>query len=50
MELFQEKFSESNYRITVKNEALRVEKVISVEIKEGKEAVFADLELENKDK
>ena len=44
----QEKLQAGNYRVTVKNELLGVEKVITVEIKEGKETVLTDVQLETK--
>ena len=44
----QEKLQAGNYRITVKNEELGVEKVMTVEIKEGKETVLTDVQLEMK--
>ncbi len=44
--LAQEKLQAGNYRITVKNELLGVEKVMTVEIKEGKETVLTDVQLE----
>ena len=44
----QEKLQAGNYRITIQNELLGVEKVMNVEIKNGKEAVFADVQLETK--
>jgi serine/threonine protein kinase len=44
----QEKLQAGNYRIMVKNELLGVEKVMTVEIKEGKETVLTDVQLEMK--
>lgn len=44
----QEKLQAGNYRITIKNELLGVEKVMTVEVKEGKEVVLTDVQLEMK--
>lgn len=44
----QEKLQAGNYRITVKNDLLGVEKVMTVEVKEGKETVLTDVQLEMK--
>jgi serine/threonine-protein kinase len=44
----QEKLQSGNYRITIKNEVLNVEKVMTVEIKDGKETVLTDVQLEMK--
>ena len=44
----QEKLQAGNYRITMKNELLGVEKTMTVEIKEGREAVLTDVQLETK--
>ena len=43
--LNQEKLQAGHYRITVKNDLLGVEKVMNVEIKEGKETVLTDIQL-----
>lgn len=46
--IYQEKIPAGNYRVTIKNELLGVEKVMTVEIKEGKEVVLTDVKLEVK--
>jgi serine/threonine-protein kinase len=44
----QEKLQAGNYRVTIKNDLLGVEKVMNVVIKEGKEEVLTDVKLEIK--
>ncbi len=44
----QEKLPAGNYRVTIKNEFLGVEKVMNLEVKEGKEIVLTDVKLEIK--
>ncbi len=46
--IHQEKIPAGNYRVTVKNDLLGVEKVMTVEIKEGKEVVLTDVKLDVK--
>jgi serine/threonine protein kinase len=46
--LSQEKIPAGNYRVTVKNELLGVEKVMNVVIQDGKEVVLTDIKLEVK--
>jgi len=46
--IHQEKLPAGNYRVTIKNEFLGVEKVMNLEVKEGKEIVLTDVKLEIK--
>ncbi len=44
----QEKLPAGNYRVTIRNELLGVEKVMNIVVKEGKEVVLTDVKLEMK--
>ena len=44
--VYQEKLPAGHYNITVRNDLLSVEKTFQVEVQEGKEAVFSDLQLD----
>jgi serine/threonine protein kinase len=44
----QEKLPAGNYRVTIRNELLGVEKVMNIVVKEGKEVVLTDVKLEIK--
>ena len=46
--IYREKLPAGNYKIMIKNEVLGIEKTIQVEIKEGKEENFPDLQLDAK--
>jgi hypothetical protein len=46
--VYQERLPSGHYKVVVQNELLNVEKSFQVEIHEGREAVFSDVQLETK--